>query len=855
MAFDFSRFGYIEDIGLGLRWGPETFAREVERRAAVLAQLGVGRGSIITVAHAGTAHFFADLFSIWRVGATAACLDPSLTSAELRTILDFARPKAVLVDHHRSIDALPVPAVELATSRPTSTAIPPAVDVAPTDAALMLFTSGTTGVPKGVVLSLGALQARFELNAAAIGAAPLRRALVTLPTHFGHGLIGNALTPLVNGGDIVLCPRGISLGDQLGRIIDEHAITFLSSVPSLWKIALGAGKAPMGTSLLRVHVGSAPLSASLWSEIANWSRADVVNCYGMTETANWIAGACSRQEIGDGLVGQPWGGRAAVMDDLGNIRPHGEGELVVKSPSLMRGYFERPDLTAQVVSDGWFRTGDRGTVDEGGRIWITGRIKDEINRAGFKVQPAELDFLLERHPAVAEACAFAIPHPITGEAIGVAIRPASAINVELNALKSWCRERLRRDAVPEHWFVVKEIPRNARGKVNRAALRALFGGTDTLRPSIEIASDEATRQRCSEGAEGSADEARIKRAVERAWTSVLDRRSFQTDAKWGEAGGDSLAALSLLHDLERHLHRPIPVDLLRFDMTPSYLISSIADMGGTSGDRSRASLPDERLPVVFLVPPAYGDLPTLVEFRSALSGQIRFEVIQYPSLSEMADREAGFDLLIDAAVRQIEAACGSKPCLLAGYSFGGLVAFEAARRLIKAGRRIDLLALIDSRLGIASEKKPRFLNKAATYLTKSWSRPEKIYRDAVWLMLSLLARHSSPALLRRIDDLTKRLPGSTAVALRVEIFTLLRAQAIRGWSFKPLDAPITLLRSEETPESQPDLGWGSLCRQLTVRSVPGGHRTLFEPQYRSALCEQFARIVADACKSAGSAAH
>jgi acyl-CoA synthetase (AMP-forming)/AMP-acid ligase II len=272
MWFDFNRFGHIEDIGLGLHWDQGAFAREVDRRAVILSQLGARRGSIIAVAHAGTAHFFADLFSIWRVGATAACLDPSLTGAELQTIIEFARPIVVLVDDSLPAEALPVPVLQLATLRPGPATIP-VFDARPDDHALVLFTSGTTGTPKGVVLSRGALKARFELNAAAIGAAPLRRALVTLPTHFGHGLIGNALTPLVNGGDIVLSPQGISLGDRLGRIIDEHAITFLSSVPSFWKIALGSGKAPMGKSLLRVHVGSAPLSADLWSEIADWSRA------------------------------------------------------------------------------------------------------------------------------------------------------------------------------------------------------------------------------------------------------------------------------------------------------------------------------------------------------------------------------------------------------------------------------------------------------------------------------------------------------------------------------------------------------------------------------------------------------
>ena len=143
----------------------------------------------------------------------------------------------------------------------------------------------------------------------------------------------------------------------------------------------------------------------------------------------------------------------------------------MRSPALMSCYLDRPDLTAEVIHDGWYHTGDRGLVDGIGRIWLTGRIKDEINRAGFKVQPAEIDHLLENHPAVAEACAFGVPDPVGGESVGIAVRlkPATAASIEL--LRAWCRERLRREAVPEHWFLVDEIPRNQRGKISRDAVR------------------------------------------------------------------------------------------------------------------------------------------------------------------------------------------------------------------------------------------------------------------------------------------------------------------------------------------------------------------------------------------------
>ena len=468
-----SNCGGIKDVGLGLSWDPTTLVGEVDRRAAVLAQMGIGRGSVVAIAHSGTARFFADLFATWSVGAAAACLDSALTSNELQNVVNFANSAVLLVDGGKKADDLSVPVIELDSMRPKAApSVTPALN--PDDPALLLFTSGTTGTPKGVVLTFGALLERIKANITAIGSEALARALVSLPTYFGHGLIGNSLTPLTAGGTIVLHPLGMPLINNLGSIIDEHSISFMSSVPSLWRLALTSSPKPAGSSLVRVHVGSAPLSAALWSEIAAWSGGEVVNCYGITETANWIGGASSKDGIADGLVGTMWGGNAGVMDESGAIQDQGTGEIVIKSSCLMSGYYRRPDLTAAAFHQGYFRTGDQGLIDEKSRIWITGRIKDEINRGGFKVQPAEIDALLEGHPAVAEACVFGVPDPMGGEAVAAAIRLAKGENVSPLSLQSWCSQRLRRTAVPEHWFFVTEIPRNARGKVSRSNVRRLL---------------------------------------------------------------------------------------------------------------------------------------------------------------------------------------------------------------------------------------------------------------------------------------------------------------------------------------------------------------------------------------------
>ena len=465
--------GTLNDLQAGIHWSAREIGAEAQRRAAILGRAGVERGSIVIIAHGGSGTFFIDLLAVWLRGAIAACVHPALTASEFDNVTAFCQPKAVLVGTARPVPGnAKVAALDLATAAGSNRHV--AMELAAEAIAVLLFTSGTTGRPKAVALSHAALAARIAANRAEIGDQTLQKTLLTLPTHFGHGLIGNSLTPLLSGGHLVIPQIGLGLAQQLATVIDDHEISFMTSVPSVWHFIVDRAPRAHKNTLRRVHVGSAPLSQPLWQKIAGWTGCPVWNCYGTTETSNWISGASSADGFHAGSVGRAWGVEVALRQEDGSVVRSGAGEILVQGASVMQGYWQRPDLTDQVFLDGWYRTGDIGEIDGGGNIRLVGREKDEINRLGTKVQPADIDLLLCSHPAVAEACCFGIHNEIASETVAVAVVFHKGISVTVDELKAWTQTRIRGEAVPETWFVVDRLPQTSNGKVSRNHVREVL---------------------------------------------------------------------------------------------------------------------------------------------------------------------------------------------------------------------------------------------------------------------------------------------------------------------------------------------------------------------------------------------
>jgi acyl-CoA synthetase (AMP-forming)/AMP-acid ligase II len=264
----------------------------------------------------------------------------------------------------------------------------------------------------------------------------------------------------------------------LGTLIDDHRITFMSSVPPVWRFALKTARPPQSGTLERVFCGSAPLSAALWTSVREWTGTkEVFNAYGITETGSWLAGATDPAlEPEDGLIGSAWGGLVRILRSgstetpPGAAEPCGPGEsgyVWVNTPALMRGYLGRDDLTRKVVHDGWFLTGDIGIVDERGMLFLRGREREEINRGGMKIYPADIDSVAERFDAVSDVCAFGFDDPLQGECVGMAVVLKSTDDAKVRELHAWMSRHLAKHKLPERWYVLDDIPRTSRGKMNR----------------------------------------------------------------------------------------------------------------------------------------------------------------------------------------------------------------------------------------------------------------------------------------------------------------------------------------------------------------------------------------------------
>lgn len=401
------------------------------------------------------------------------------------------------------------------------------------DVALVLQTSGTTSEPKIVPLTQRNLCASARNVSAALALTENDRCLGVMPLFHVHGLVGALLSSLDAGASIVCAPGFYAT--EFFDWLDEFRPTWYTAVPSIHQAIVA--RAPqhrdiIGRAPLRfVRSCSSALSPATGAALEDAFGVPVVDAYGMTEAAHQIAST----PLGGrkaGSVGVAAGVEIAIIDGAGSPLPaRTQGEIGIRGPSVMRGYEGMPKEGGETFAGGWLRTGDLGQLDDDGYLFITGRLKEIINRAGTKISPVEVEEALLLHPAVKDAAAFAIPHRDLGEEPAAAVVLHAGASATERELRAFAAQRLADFKVPRRISLVEEIPRTATGKPRRAML------PETLAREAPIEAPASTHAPPTSAMEA---------IVTDIWRQALKTEAIGVDDDFFELGGDSILAARIL---------------------------------------------------------------------------------------------------------------------------------------------------------------------------------------------------------------------------------------------------------------------------------------------------------------------
>jgi acyl-CoA synthetase (AMP-forming)/AMP-acid ligase II len=468
------------------------------RTVTALNGLGVGRDDAVAIVLPNGPEMAA-AFVAMACGVTTAPLNPAYTADEFAFYLQDLAAKLLVVAAGSDspvvavAKTLGVPIAELVVPAGAAAGAPageftlrgaPGTAAKPgpagaDDVALVLHTSGTTSRPKIVPLTHRNVCASAGHIAAGLALTPADRCLQVMPLFHIHGLIAATLSSL-NAGASVVCTPGFNALTFFAQLT-EFRPTWYTAVPTMHQAILGRAArnadAIAGARLRFIRSSSASLPPQVMTELEATFGVPLIEAYGMTEAAHQMASnPLPPRPRYAGSVGIAAGPEVAIMDEQGALLPAGSvGEVVIRGPNVTPGYRNNPQANASAFTNGWFRTGDQGVLDEAGYLRLTGRLKEIINRGGEKISPREVDEVILDHPAVAQVVTFAVPHPKLGEDVAAAVVLKEGQALTERELQQFVGQRLADMKVPRKVLFVAEIPKGATGKLQRIGLAAKLG--------------------------------------------------------------------------------------------------------------------------------------------------------------------------------------------------------------------------------------------------------------------------------------------------------------------------------------------------------------------------------------------
>ncbi|HEX7313651.1 MAG TPA: long-chain fatty acid--CoA ligase [Pyrinomonadaceae bacterium] len=479
----------------GRRYTYREFDAAVNRAANLLSARGVGKGDVVSLLFPNSAEYVIAYFACFKLGALAGPVNSLLKTEEMAYVVGNSETKLFLYNTQFEAQVSELKG-EVKTLREAlvfddERAATEGMSDEPgawgagertrDDEAIIIYTSGTTGKPKGCLLTHGNLLANARQIVEWLGFTEEDRLLTVMPLFHMNAVSVTTVSALYAGGSTVTCERFSA--SRFWQIISEYRATSFGSVATMLSMLLKTypDGVPEGlhTEQLRFAMcGSAPVPAEVMRRFEETFNCLVVEGYGLSESTCRSTFNPPDRRRRPGSCGIPIGNEMRVVDDDDNELPEGEaGEIVMRGANVFKGYFKNDEATARAFRGGWFHTGDVGYRDAEGFYHIIDRKSDMVIRGGENIYPREIDEVLYKHPAVAEAAAFGVPDPLYGEDVAafVVLREGHAVTGE--EVAAYCREHLADYKCPKTVRVVAALPKGPTGKVLKRELQALWRET------------------------------------------------------------------------------------------------------------------------------------------------------------------------------------------------------------------------------------------------------------------------------------------------------------------------------------------------------------------------------------------
>ncbi|MEJ8821272.1 AMP-binding protein [Variovorax humicola] len=481
--------GHPALVDQGRNWTYAELHQAIVELAAFLRTAGLRPGDRLMIVGENSAAQIAAIFAASELEAWAVVVNARLTAAEVANIENHCEPRLVLCTAEVSDDAMRHAQARDAaahavgglvfhcTPANADATVEPSFAGSARQVAVLIYTTGTTGQPKGVMLTHRNLGFSAAVSAASRRTAERDHVYAALPMSHVFGLTSVVLAGLSAGATLHVVPRFDV--QHLRRALAE-GLTFFQGVPAMYVRLLSmadGGQAVTAPRLRFIHCGGAPLDAALKNRVEALLGLPINNGYGMTEASPSICMVPYNRKCDDLTVGYPIPNmETRIVDEEGNtVAPGTVGELLIRGPNVMKGYYKAPELTAQVLSDdGWLRTQDLVRQGGDGACYVMGRLKDLIIRSGFNVYPSEVEAALNAHPAVAQSCV--VGKPVAGDEQVIAfVEPHAGASVDAPALQAFLHDRLAPYKRPQRIVLVPQLPAAQSGKILKKAVQDMAG--------------------------------------------------------------------------------------------------------------------------------------------------------------------------------------------------------------------------------------------------------------------------------------------------------------------------------------------------------------------------------------------